>query len=344
MKLEENYFIVGRKYRCESNGINNFTCGKEYLALSGEALKGDRGDGTYIFPHVRSNFILVEEEKQQNDKTTKKILLFTIIKNLKKMEINKKLYAKCAIVFAISLMLGSSFYYVEPGYRGTLVTLGKVHKTSFANGIGLKVPFVSSMIKTDVRTKVVSDTAVTYTKDIQSASIQFTLTYNVAPESVPQLYERVGENYYGKLIAPYVQDAIKDVVGVWNAQDLVSNRDKARMQILTALKRKINSKYIQNISFQITNLDYSDNFENAIEKKVVAEQKAQEAANNTKRIQEESKQKVISAEADAKAMEIKATALEKNQRLVDYEAVQKWDGKLPTYMLGNGAMPFVNIK
>lgn len=342
----ENNFIAGQKYRCQSYGITNFTYGQEYLALNPDALKGDDGKGTYIFSHVRSYFVLVEQRKTTNDKqqNDKQTLLFTIIKNLKKMEMNKKLFVKCAIVFAIFLMLGSSCYYVEPGFRGTLVTLGKVHKTSFANGIGLKAPFVSSMIQTDVRTKVVSETAVTYTKDIQSASIQFTLTYNVAPESVPQLYERIGENYYGKLIAPYVQDAIKDVVGVWNAQDLVSNRDKARMQILTALKRKINSKYIQNISFQITNLDYSDNFENAIEKKVVAEQKAQEAANNTKRIQEESKQKVISAEADAKAMEIKAAALEKNQRLVDYEAVQKWNGKLPTYMLGNGAMPFVNIK
>ena len=115
------------------------------------------------------------------------------------------------------------------------------------------------------------------------------------------------------------------------------------MQILTTLKNKISKKYIQNISFQITNLDYSDNFEAAIENKVIAEQKAQEAVNNTKRIQEEANQKVISAKADAEAMGIKAQALEKNQKLVDYEAVQKWDGKLPTYMLGNST-PFINVK
>ena len=144
-------------------------------------------------------------------------------------------------------------------------------------------------------------------------------------------------------IIPYLQDAIKDVVGKWQAQDLVGNRDNARIMILELLKKKINSKYIQNITFQVTNLDYSDNFEKAIENKVIAAQKAQEAVNNTKRIEEEANQKVISAKADAEAMGIKAQALEKNQKLVDYEAVQKWDGKLPTYMLGGNTTPFINL-
>ena len=259
------------------------------------------------------------------------------------MDFNKNIISKCIIgVFVLSILI-SSIYYVSPGYRGTLVTLGNVHQTSFNNGIGFKWPFVSTMIETDIRTQVLNDTAVTYTKDIQTATIGFNLTYNVVPESVPQLYEKIGKDYQTKLIIPIIQDAIKDVVGSWQAQDLVANRDKARMQILTTLKEKINKKYIQNISFQITNLDYSDNFEAAIENKVIAEQKAQEAVNNTKRIEEEANQKVISAKADAEAMEIKAQALEKNQKLVDYEAVQKWDGKLPTYMLGNST-PFINVK
>ena len=259
------------------------------------------------------------------------------------MNFNKNIISKCIIgVFVLSILI-SSIYYVSPGYRGTLVTLGNVHQTSFNNGIGFKWPFVSTMIETDIRTQVLNDTAVTYTKDIQTATIGFNLTYNVVPESVPQLYEKIGKDYQTKLIIPIIQDAIKDVVGSWQAQDLVANRDKARMQILTTLKEKINKKYIQNISFQITNLDYSDNFEAAIENKVIAEQKAQEAVNNTKRIEEEANQKVISAKADAEAMEIKAQALEKNQKLVDYEAVQKWDGKLPTYMLGNST-PFINVK
>ena len=41
-------------------------------------------------------------------------------------------------------------------------------------------------------------------------------------------------------------------------------------------------------------------------------------------------------------MSIRAHALTQNKALVEYEAVQKWDGKLPEYMMG-GAMPFINL-
>ena len=41
-------------------------------------------------------------------------------------------------------------------------------------------------------------------------------------------------------------------------------------------------------------------------------------------------------------MAIRAQALTQNKSLVEYEAVQKWDGKMPQYMLGD-SIPFINI-
>lgn len=254
-----------------------------------------------------------------------------------------RVFKRVLIAIAAVILIFASTYYIKPGYRGTLTILGNVSQTSYNNGIGLKPPFISTMHKTDVRTKKISDKAVTYTKDIQTAELTYVFTYNVNPESVYTIYQYIGSDYESKIVTPIIADALKDIIGRWDAQDLVGNRDKARQQILATLKKKLNKQFIQNISFQIVNLDYSDNFEDAIEKKVIADQKAQEAVNNTKRIKEEANQKLISADADAKAMAIKAEALEKNKSLVDYEAVQKWDGHLPNYMLG-GTTPFVNIK
>jgi len=56
------------------------------------------------------------------------------------------------------------------------------------------------------------------------------------------------------------------------------------------------------------------------------------------RLEEKAKQKVITAEAEAKAMEITANALLKNQQLIKYEAVKKWDGKYPQVVGGNSNM------
>ena len=92
----------------------------------------------------------------------------------------------------------------------------------------------------------------------------------------------------------------------------------------------------------MTEINYSDVFERAIESKVTAEQEALKAKNKTVQVQEEAKQKVIAAEAEAKSMAIRAKALSQNKSLVQYEAVQKWDGKMPQYMLGN-SVPFINV-
>jgi hypothetical protein len=45
-------------------------------------------------------------------------------------------------------------------------------------------------------------------------------------------------------------------------------------------------------------------------------------------------------------MRIKSEALAKNQNLIAYDAVQKWDGKTPQIVSGDNAplVPFTNIK
>jgi hypothetical protein len=80
-----------------------------------------------------------------------------------------------------------------------------------------------------------------------------------------------------------------------------------------------------------------------VEQKVIAQQKAIEEQNRTKQIEEQARQKVLSAEAEAKSIQIRAQALERNAKLVEWEAVQKWNGVLPQYMLGSGATPFINL-
>lgn len=242
----------------------------------------------------------------------------------------------------VLIALISAVYSISPGYRGVLITLGKVSQHSYINGVGFKWPFVSSMIKMDVRTRKMTDKTSTYTSDIQTADLEYTFTYDLNPENIHILYEKVGLDYEAKAILPSLNDVLKDVIGKWQAQELVANRDKARVDVVAGLQERLDRRSFQNITFQFINIDYSDKFEGAIEDKVIAEQKAQEAVNNTKRIKEEAEQKLISAKAEAEAMEIKSEALSKNKGLTEYEAVQRWDGRLPQYMLGN-SVPFVNL-
>ncbi|QEG09265.1 lipoprotein [Stenotrophomonas phage Pokken] len=52
---------------------------------------------------------------------------------------------------------------------------------------------------------------------------------------------------------------------------------------------------------------------------------------------------IIASQAEAEAIKIKANAISANPQIVQYEAVQKWNGQLPTTNAG-GAVPFIGLK
>ncbi|MBO6087772.1 prohibitin family protein [bacterium] len=258
---------------------------------------------------------------------------------------NENRFIAPAIIIALLIVFIGFFNpiaIVGVGERGVKVTLGRVSDESFTEGIHLVMPFISAIKNMDVKTqKNYVETSV-YTKDIQQARITYVLNYNLQPENAHKMYREVGMNYLDTIVTPVVEGTIKDIIGKWNAQDLIANRERATQEILIKLQDQLTPKYVNITDFQMTAIAYSSVFEKAIENKVTAEQEALQAKNKTVQIQEEAKQKLISAEAEAKSMTIRANALTKNKALVEYEAVQKWDGKLPEYMLG-GAMPFINI-
>ena len=232
---------------------------------------------------------------------------------------------------------------VGVGQRGVKVTLGKVSPQSYSEGVHFVMPFISKIKNMDVKTQKKNIPTEVYTKDIQQARITYVINFNLQPDNAHNMYREVGVDYLDKIILPVTEGTIKDIIGKWNAQDLIANREAATRDIAEKLKTQLAPRYVNVTGFQIVDINYSDVFERALESKVTAEQDALKAKNKTVQIEEEAKQKLISAEAEAKSMRIRATALTQNKALVEYEAVQKWDGKLPEYMMGN-SIPFLNLK
>ena len=241
------------------------------------------------------------------------------------------------------IIMCNPFVMVGPGERGIKVKLGQVQSESYGEGLHFIFPFIQKFRTMDVKTQKNSLTTAVYTKDIQQARITYVINFNVQPDKVNKLFQEVGLDYASKILIPVVEGTIKDIIGKWNAQDLIANREKATDDILFKLQKQLSDKYINVTDFQMTEINYSDVFERAIESKVTAEQEALKAKNKTVQVEEEAKQKVIAAQAEAKSMAIRAQALAQNKSLVQYEAVQKWDGKMPQYMMGN-SIPFINLQ
>ncbi len=256
---------------------------------------------------------------------------------------------KAGVFGVLLLLIIIGFIFCNPlaivgvGERGVKVTLGKVSPQSFTEGVHFVMPFISKIHKMDVKTQKSNIATTVFTRDIQQARLTYVINYNLQPENTHKMYKEVGKNYKDTILIPTVEGVVKNVIGGWQATDLIANRAKATSDILLKLQEQLDDNYISVTDFNITDIDYSDSFEKAVEAKTVAEQEALKAKNKTVQVQEEARQKVISAEAEAKSMAIRANALTQNKNLVEYEAVQKWDGKLPEYMMGN-SVPFVNLK
>ncbi len=264
------------------------------------------------------------------------------MKKLKDMSVGQiSLLALLALIVIITLF--SSFYTIKSTERGVLSTFGKISPGVIDDGLHVKIPFIQTIKKVNVQQKKFDGKENSYTRDVQTSEVQYTINYELVRENVNNLIKNVGDDYHNRIVVPFIRSAMKEAFGNFAATEIVENRDAVRREIESTLRRTLDSNYFLNIQFQLVDIDFDDDFENAIKEKQVAEQQALKAKNVTIQIEEQAKQTKIRAEADAEAIRIKAKALESNPKLVEYEAVQKWDGKMPQYMMGN-SLPLINLK
>lgn len=258
--------------------------------------------------------------------------------------VNRKNYIKWSIVaVAVALLVFSSFYTIRSTERGVLSTFGKMSDDVITDGLHVKIPFIQTIKRVNVQQKKFDGKENSYTRDVQTSEVEYTINYELVRENVSKLMKNVGDDYHNRIVVPFIRSAMKEAFGNFAATEIVENRDAVRREIEQQLRKTLDSNYFINVQFQLVDIDFDDDFENAIKEKQVAEQNALKAKNVTIQVEEQAKQTKIKAEADAEAMRIKANALERNPKLVNYEAVQKWDGKLPEYMLGN-SVPFIDLK
>lgn len=249
--------------------------------------------------------------------------------------------------------IAASMETVENGHRGMKVRFGRVVSEALPPGLTFVNPFTTKVVSMNIQTNKWDGESQGYTRDVQQAKILFTLNYNLDPATVIETYQNVGQDWAAKLVGQVVHESIKREFGQHEAVDIVAQRDKASRAIEAEVTEKLAKRHVAVTGFQLTNIDYTPEFEHAVEQKVIAQQKAIEEQNRTVQKQELANQQVveakgnaestmINAKATAESIRIRASALEANPKLVEWEAVQKWDGKLPVYSMGT-ATPFIQI-
>ena len=132
---------------------------------------------------------------------------------------------------------------------------------------------------------------------------------------------------------------------MFTAEEMITKREQVKGEYKRVLAESLARNHIVLDDIFITDFKFSKSFEEAIEAKVTAEQNALREKNNLDKVRFEAQQKVVSAEATAKAIKIQAEAITQQggREYVNLKAVEKWDGHLPQQMIPNSALPFINL-
>ncbi len=246
------------------------------------------------------------------------------------------------VLFAIALVLLSSFGTVGAGERGVKLRFNAVTGKVYGEGLYFVLPFIERVVILDVKVQKEEADAQAASKDLQTVTARVALNYSIDPEHAVSLYQNIGIDYKSRIVDPTIQESVKATTAKFTAEELISKREEVRDSIKNILAEKLSGTGLKVEQLSIINFDFSPSFNNAIEAKVTAEQNALAAKNKLDQVKYEAQQAIEEARGKATALQIEAQAINTNPQIIQLRAIEKWDGKLP--QVTSGATPFINIK
>ncbi len=272
----------------------------------------------------------------------------------------RKIVTTAILVILIASVALGSFVVISAGHTGVVVTMGSVSDIVLQEGLHFKIPFAQQVVLMDNRIVKLEVTTQAFSKDLQTVSAVLAVNYRVDKGMSYSIYKNIGGSYESVLVVPAVNEVLKAVVSEYTASTLVANRSAVSVELDNNLKAKLQASGIVVEDINVIDWDFSDEYIAAIEQKQVAEQnliKTRTEQEQAVVIAEASaKQKVIAAQAEADAAVIAAEAKAKqitmeadaqaeanrklseslSNELINYEMINKWDGKLPQVQTGSG--------
>lgn len=259
------------------------------------------------------------------------------------------------IVAAVLIVLFNCFSVVNEGFIGVKYQFGRIVNSSLTAGLNFHIPFIEEIQQVDIREQVYAVETDAYTSDTQTVdTLQLKLNYCYDGTKLQEIIRNIGvENVVTKLLVPNVAKISKDEIGKVKAEDIVQNRSSVQNAIYNSLKETLEPQGIVVTAFAIENISFDDAFEQSIQAKVIAAQDALKMQNKTAEKEEEAKQKVIAAQAEADSQKIKADAeayaieavqkqLTQSPNYIEYLKIINWDGTLPQ-AIGTEVNPFIAL-
>ena len=257
----------------------------------------------------------------------------------------KKPLIVTGIAGALVIILGlicvpMSVYTVDTGEVAVVKFLGQANNVRYA-GTYFDFWITNTFQKYDTKTQTININTSTYSSDAQTMDIQMTVQYKIMPDKAIKIAEQYGalEALQSRIESVAVEKT-KATLSAYKAMNIIADRASMSPLVEEAIKKAIDEKFYVDIqTVAMTNIDFSDAFEKAVEDKMIAEQQQLKAnyENETKiaKAKAEAEAKVVQAEAEAKANDLLEKSLTDN--ILRQLYIEKWNGQLPTTVAGDAA-------
>lgn len=251
----------------------------------------------------------------------------------KKKAIKYGCIAVGGILAAITIF--NSYQVIDAGEIAIITRFGEVNRVA-EPGLSLRVPFLEGYTKMQTRIQKEEVASSAVSSDLQEVNANLALNYSINKETALSLYKEVGVNYKDNIINPVLHESFKAGSAQYSAEDLITKRSEAKEKILNVVKERLEKYGIAIVDLNITNLDFSDAFNSAIEDKAVAQQQVEKAKQDLEKVKIEAEQKIARAKADAESQKLQQQTL--TDLMVKKMFIEKWDGKMPTTMSGDAGL------
>jgi regulator of protease activity HflC (stomatin/prohibitin superfamily) len=252
------------------------------------------------------------------------------------------------VLLIAALFINSSFGQVPAGARGVVLRFGAPTGGIYNEGLFTIMPFVNTVEVMSVQTEAFEAQVGAASKDLQEVSTTVTLNYALEPDKVVETYRSLRRAYADRIVKPSIQEAVKAATAQFTAEQLITNRPAVREAINNSLIARLDEFGIEVKAMSITDFQFSEVFDTSIEAKVAAEQNALKAQRDLDRIKIEAAQQIAMAQAEAESLRLQKDnitpdLIELRRIEAQIMAIEKWNGVMPTVVLGENSIPLLEV-
>lgn len=255
-----------------------------------------------------------------------------------------------AVVAVVGLiLLFQSFVVVDAGERAVIFSkLSGVREGQLGEGLHLNIPFLWEPVIYDVKAIAYTmsaqrtegqvrgdDSLLVLTSDGLPVRLDVTIRFHVMPDQVWKLHRDIGPRFIDKIVRPVSRSDIRMVLSRFTVTEVYSGgRERIIDEIREILTPKFTSAYLQLDEVLLRDVQFSAQFQQAIEEKQVAQQEVQRMVFVLEQAKLERERRIVEAQGEAGAIRLRARALARNPQLVQYEYVKGLPDDVKTVIAG----------